>query len=274
VRKSGAKSGSPTHESLQFFLPFSVLLAGAVFWQFSWSDRRPHEPTNFGEMHDDIVDKRKAQGEPDWKVNIPTMPMAYGQAVREETMRSMAGFPGSFSELPQQPRTMTNIRSLSAAIFGVVAVACGTETRTDVSEQSSFKHLVGEEYEIVGTVIAYGLREHSAAPVDYVTLIPPPGIGGSQVGFRISVQPGSRVVVQRVFKTNRWPDPDMSYDVVLKGMPLPTDAPVRIDLFRGNEGKNPSELNPNLYRKLGREASGPSGALRAASVPGSPPTRG
>ena len=129
--------------------------------------------------------------------------------------------------------------------------ACSDETRREVSNQARYKNLLGEEYEVIGPIEAYGIRQHSSAPVDYVTLIPPPGIAGSYVGFRVSLQSGSTVVIQRVYDTNRWPDPDMSYDVILTGTLLPTSAPVRIDLFRGNEGKDPSRLNPRLYRRVG-----------------------
>jgi hypothetical protein len=137
------------------------------------------------------------------------------------------------------------------AMMSLLLLGCSDERRLDVSEQAEFKHLVGMEYEAMGPVDAYGIRAHSQAAVDYVTLIPPPGIAGSYVGFRVPLQSGSTVVVLRVLKTNRWPDRSMSFDVALKGTQLPTTAPVRIDLFRGNEGKADTDLNPNFYRPLG-----------------------
>ncbi len=140
---------------------------------------------------------------------------------------------------------------LVLAIMSLFMLGCSDEQRLDVSEQAEFKRLVGMEYEVIGPVDAYGIRAHSQAPVDYVTLIPPPGIAGSYVGFRVQLRAGSTVVVQRVLKTNRWLDPNMSYDVALRGTQLPTTAPVRIDLFRGNEGKADAVLNPKFYRPLG-----------------------
>jgi hypothetical protein len=145
---------------------------------------------------------------------------------------------------------MKSVAVIAMALLGLFTSACSDEKRRDVSTDAKFEGLVGMEYEVIGPIDAYGIRQHSGAPVEYVTLMPPPGIAGSYVGFRVPLQPGSTVVVQRVYDTNRWPDPDMSYDVVLKGTALPTGAPVRIDLFRGNEGEDRSRLNPRHYRRV------------------------
>ena len=42
----------------------------------------------FGEIHDDRVDELLSRGVPDWRANIPTMPGAYLDAVRQETANS------------------------------------------------------------------------------------------------------------------------------------------------------------------------------------------
>jgi hypothetical protein len=131
---------------------------------------------------------------------------------------------------------------------------CSDETRVNVSEQEQFRRFVGMQFEIVGPVDAYGIRPHSKAEVEYVTLIPLPGIEGPEVGFRTRLQVGSKVTVQRAMKTNRMFDPSMSYEVLLEGTQLPNVAPVRLDLFRGNEGEGAMQLNPKLYRTL-RSAS-------------------
>lgn len=127
---------------------------------------------------------------------------------------------------------------------------CSDESRVDVSQQTEFRRIVGMKYEVIGSVDAYGIRPHSQAAVEYVTLIPPPGIEGLEVGFRIPLQAGSKLIVQKVIKTNRVFDPNMSYEVQLEGTQLPTGALVRLDLFRGNEGERPMELNAKLYRSL------------------------
>lgn len=38
----------------------------------------------FGQMHDAKVDQLRMNGVPDWRANIPTMPGAYVQAVKQE----------------------------------------------------------------------------------------------------------------------------------------------------------------------------------------------
>ena len=88
---------------------------------------------------------------------------------------------------------------------------CSDESRVDVSQQPEFRDIVGTKYEVIGSVDAYGLRRHSQAAVEYVTLIPPPGIEGPEVGFRIPLQVGSKLTVQKVIKTGRVFDPNMSY---------------------------------------------------------------
>lgn len=127
---------------------------------------------------------------------------------------------------------------------------CSDETRVDVSQQPEFGRYVGMQYEVVGLVDAYGIRPHSQAAVEYVTLIPSPGIEGPEVGFRIPLQAGSKLTVQKVIKTNRMFDPNMSFEMLLEGTQLPTAASVRVDLFRGNEGQGGTQLNPKLYRSL------------------------
>ena len=129
-------------------------------------------------------------------------------------------------------------------------LACTEETFKDVSDAPEFKIAVGATYEVVGAVDAYGIRRHSGAAVEYITLIPPPGIEGSEVGFRVSVNSGSRIIVLKVLKTNRWIDRDLSFVVKLEGTNMKSDVVTRIDLFRGNEGQGFLQLNPRIYRKM------------------------
>lgn len=131
--------------------------------------------------------------------------------------------------------------------------ACTDETFKDVSRDQKYRNVIGAEYEIVGPLIAYGIRDHPEAPVELVTLIPPPGIEGPEVGFRVPIEIGSRVTVRRVLKTNRVFDAPMTLVVELKGTQLPADSMVRIDLFRGNEGKGNVDLNSMIYRPVHAE---------------------
>lgn len=124
------------------------------------------------------------------------------------------------------------------------------EKQKDISSEPRSKSTIGTRYEVVGAVDAYGIRRTSQAPVDEITLIPPPGIAGPEVGFRIPVRPGSTVAVRKVIRTNRAIDPEMNLVVELEGTPMPVAVPVSIELFRGNEGKGYLQLNPKIYRRL------------------------
>jgi len=133
--------------------------------------------------------------------------------------------------------------------FGMCCLTACTEKVKDVSGDLQYKNLLGIEYEIVGPVDAYGIRHHSKAPVDYATLVPPPGFEGSEVGFRVPVALGSKITIRRVLRVNRLFDPPMRFVVELEGTRLPANGPVIIDIFRGSQGKGDIDLNPGIYRR-------------------------
>jgi hypothetical protein len=141
-------------------------------------------------------------------------------------------------------------RILLLMMIALDALAGCDQRFADVSNDPRFRQSVGARYTVVGAVDAYGIRRHSKAPVDYVTLIPPPGIAGSEVGFRIRIEPGSTITVRKVLKSNRWPDPDMTLQVKLAGTRMPVETVITIDLFRGNEGPGIVQLNPRIYRRI------------------------
>ena len=130
-----------------------------------------------------------------------------------------------------------------------LVVACEVKFE-DVSRDREFKNLVGTRYEIIGTVDAYGIRAHSKAPVEYITFIPPPGVEGSQIDFRLPIAPGSKITVLRVLRSNRLIDNNISFAIELQGTKMPVEVPMRIELFRGNEGEGRTQLNPTIYRRI------------------------
>ena len=148
-------------------------------------------------------------------------------------------------------------RTLLLLMVIAVGALVGCDVQfTDVSKDPEFRQLVGARYEVIGALDAYGIRQHAKAPVEYITLIPPPGIAGSEVGFSIAIEPGSTITVLKVLKTNRWPDPDLTLEVRLTGTRMPVETEIRIDLFRGNEAKDNTGLNPRIYRPIAPEESG------------------
>lgn len=151
-------------------------------------------------------------------------------------------------------------RTLLLLMVIAVGALVGCDVQfTDVSKKPKFRQLVGARYEVVGALDAYGIRQHSKAEVEYTTLIPPPGIAGSEVGFRITIEPGSTITVLKVLKTNRWPDPDLTLEIQLTGTRMPVETVIRIDLFRGNEGQGIAQLNPRIYRRIAPQTHGKNG---------------
>ncbi|MFC0253943.1 hypothetical protein [Massilia consociata] len=138
-------------------------------------------------------------------------------------------------------------------ILSLLALLAGCdmrETYEDVSTEPRSRQAIGIRYEVIGLVYAHGIRPHSQAPVDYVVILPPPGIGGTMIAWREPVPKGSIITVRKVVRTNRVFEGRMNLGVELDGMPLPVDAPITIELVRENEGKGYLDLNPEIYRRL------------------------
>jgi hypothetical protein len=142
-------------------------------------------------------------------------------------------------------------RILQRLVLISIAALAGCDVRfVDVSNDPAFRSAVGVRSEVVGALHAYGIREHSMEGVKYITLIPPPGIAGSEVVFTITVQPGSQITVLKILKSNRWPDPELTLEIKLTSTRMALEAVTRIDLLRGYEGETQVQLNPRVYRRI------------------------
>ena len=138
---------------------------------------------------------------------------------------------------------MPSRRNLLLMSMPLLAGGCGMQTTyEDVSEQKQYKSLIGLEYRVV--------RRHSKADVEYVVLQPPPGLTGSEVGFKRLIPQGTILKIKRVLMTNRWFDPPLSLEIMLLNFDLASSARVIIDLMQGNELANTYSLNPNIYQKI------------------------
>jgi hypothetical protein len=142
----------------------------------------------------------------------------------------------------------SNLLSGFLLAFAAMLLACGETTMYDVSNKPDYREMVGTTYTVIGSLAAYGIRKHSRADVEYVTLIPEPGIAGSEVGFRTPIAIGTTVTVIRVYKTNRLIDSSISLEVRLSGDSINGSLPVRVDLMRGNQGVSNLSLNPTVFR--------------------------
>ena len=143
---------------------------------------------------------------------------------------------------------MVRIFAVAAVSLGLLA-GCSDIVLTDVSNDPDYRELVGEGFEIVGAVDLYGIRQHSKAPVEYRTLIPPPGIGGYEVAYRRPLERGARITVTKVMRTNRWFDCGIAFIVSIDKEPADPGVDTTLELNRGNKGGSCRELNPKIYRR-------------------------
>lgn len=139
--------------------------------------------------------------------------------------------------------------SFLCIVLATTLSACGETKYVDVSAQPGYRDIVGTAYIIISPVSAYGIRKHSKAAVEYVSVIPPPGIDGSEVGFRFPITVGSTLTVTGVYKTNRIFDPSISLEIKLTGVVIPANLPIRVDLMRGNQGADKVSLNPAVFQR-------------------------
>ena len=128
-------------------------------------------------------------------------------------------------------------------------MAACSETLEDIGNDLHYSKYIGLRYEVIGELNAYGIRHNSKAPVKYITMMPPPGIGGLQVAFSSAISPGTIITISKIYKTNRLFESDKTLLVSVDGSQLPENTPVRIELMRGNEGHGKLLFNPKVYRQ-------------------------
>ena len=145
---------------------------------------------------------------------------------------------------------MKNFYKIIIFLFIAGLMGCYSEKFVDISNEEGYSKLIGKTYEITGPVIGHGIRKHSNASVDYVTLMPPPGIGGHQIAFANLVPVGSKIKIVKVLKSNRLIDSDITLMIEIYEGDFTSDVPVRIDLTRGNEGSKSTLLNEKFYKKI------------------------
>lgn len=138
---------------------------------------------------------------------------------------------------------------LSITWIALVAIlgACSETTYKDVSSQPGYREIIGATYTVVGPVSAYGIRKHSQAAIESISIIVPPGIEGPEVGLQMLIPLGSKLTVVGVYESNRIFDPSLSLEIKLSGVILPANLPVRIHLMRGTQGADKLSLNPAVF---------------------------
>ena len=143
--------------------------------------------------------------------------------------------------------------SLAVASVLLVAAGCTRYTDRDLSATSPYSEMIGAEYEVrVDDLELYGISDvDRRTEVTSMTLVPPPGIGGSEVAFRCRVPRGTRLRIAAVRHRNLVFDNGLYYLLELPGSGVPEGIPIELELFRGNEGEG-REPNAHRYRRIGR----------------------
>lgn len=131
--------------------------------------------------------------------------------------------------------------------------ACIKPAVEELTFTSPYADFIGAEYRVVGDVIAHGIYEnlnHRVTP-SYITLVPGVGFTGPEVAFRRPIAKGQHIKLLSAWRERQLLSWDVYYLVTLKDTALPSDAPIQIELSRGNEGVD-AGLNPAVYEKLAK----------------------
>jgi len=118
-----------------------------------------------------------------------------------------------------------------------------------------YADLIGTQYRvIVDDLYAYGIYESPSdkTKISRVTLIPGVGIAGREVAFRRHVPKGQIIRILSAWRQPLVFDNGVYYLVTVEELNLPRNIPIKVELFRGNEGVG-ADLNPAVYRKLPRD---------------------
>jgi hypothetical protein len=157
--------------------------------------------------------------------------------------------------VPMRRRASASLPSLCLGI-SVIAVlaACGQAPTQELTAKKPYTDLVGAEYRVVADdLYAYGICANwpDDKTLTFTDVIPGVGIGGHYVAFRRRVPLGTIIRIAGVWRRLYLVDgPVIFYVVALDGVDLPKDAPIEVELSRGN-GKG-TELNPRVYARVAK----------------------
>jgi hypothetical protein len=138
----------------------------------------------------------------------------------------------------------------------VAVTGCARGEQENITSMRPYADVVGVEYEvIVDDLYGYGIyASRDTKAIGWITLIPGVGIGGSEVAFRRHVPKGQVIRILSAWRQPLLFDNDVYYRVAIESPDFPSDVPIKLELFRGNEGEG-AELNPRVYRRLRHRVS-------------------
>ena len=132
-----------------------------------------------------------------------------------------------------------------------MSVACGPGATTELTSTRPYADAIGKEYRTISDVDAVGIyRSVSDKTLAYIKLMPPPGIGGSEVAFSRPIEKGTTFRVRSAWKTFMVFDDGSYYVVDLEGNDLPPGIEVRVALLNQNKGGSEGTLTPRIYERL------------------------
>ena len=157
---------------------------------------------------------------------------------------------GALASLKPVASTMKAVRVWTYLCVVLVLAACRIGPGEDISSEKPYADLIGVRYSVVAdNLIAHGVYESLDNRVlSYIELVPI-RLGGAEYAFRRKVQKGQ---VVRILSARRQFIPlqnGVYYLVAVENSDLPQGLPIRLALFRGNEGEG-ADLNPAMYRRL------------------------
>ena len=143
------------------------------------------------------------------------------------------------------------MRAPGCVLLAVLLVNCATVPDTELTHTKPYADLVQTEYTVIAVdLYAYGIYQSPGQdnPIGSIALIPGVGIGGRDVAFRKHITKGQVIRILSAWRPSLWFDNGVYYLVSIDGSDLPPEIPIRLELFRGNEGVG-AEPNPAVYAK-------------------------
>jgi hypothetical protein len=148
---------------------------------------------------------------------------------------------------------MRDVRAWTGLSVVLALAACRVGPAEEITSTKPYADLIGAKYSVVADKLyAYGVYESlDNKSLSYVTLIPPPGVGGPEFAFRRHIPKGQVITIVSAWRHFILLESGVYYLVALGNSDLPQGTPIRLELSRGNEGVG-ADLNPAIYRKLPR----------------------
>jgi hypothetical protein len=149
---------------------------------------------------------------------------------------------------------MRNVRAWTCLSVVLALAACQVGPAEEITSTKPYADLIGARYSVVvDNLHAYGVYESlNERIVSYITLVPPPGADGPEYAFSKPVPKGQVITILSAWKEFIPLQSGVYYLVAIENSDLPQGIPIKLKLYRGNEGVG-ADLNPAIYRKLSKD---------------------